>query len=574
MEESIEEKQLYLRNEIIMKGYDAQDFSIFLANLKGEEKVDLEYWSLEEIKNAVETYKKSKSMQKSEEKQIAKEEDKTNQNIDKNNKKVHFLKILKRRQSSVEPKRKILKLEDNIDEKNKNLNIKKNQKEKKLKKISNKVLEDDENNNIVLDFDIILSGKKKNKNKDIFFLEEKEENKILCGKLAKNELTERNDLNIVVSSPTKVKKKMFINSIQYYIETNPIGFKTTRELKDFEYLYEKLPLLNSKVYNPLLISNYLKKDSTKQILALNLYINTIIERAYFRSLPIIYDFLKLSVEDWEKAQIEKYDKIKEACTLNQIKNLKGYFNIEIKAEDKEFFLKIKEDLNHKSEAFNKFNNAIEGVFDIMEKMSSAIKNLKNSLAELKNKYNDNNKKCSNYFANLEIIVQEWGEGYIKQKNYLNDELKYFFKYMDKENNAFLKFYENFKSNFDTYKTKYEKLRKNNLQSEKDKETLKNLQKEIKFNIINAKEEYEKLNKRQAFRLENLVFKCSIEKEELFNDMKNFFALLNVFNERREQEKKFLENKKNLNKQNNKDNFKEENKNNNKNNEETPKLEDN
>ena len=574
MEESIEEKQLYLRNEIIMKGYDAQDFSIFLANLKGEEKVDLEYWSLEEIKNAVETYKKSKSMQKSEEKQIAKEEDKTNQNIDKNNKKVHFLKILKRRQSSVEPKRKILKLEDNIDEKNKNLNIKKNQKEKKLKKISNKVLEDDENNNIVLDFDIILSGKKKNKNKDIFFLEEKEENKILCGKLAKNELTERNDLNIVVSSPTKVKKKMFINSIQYYIETNPIGFKTTRELKDFEYLYEKLPLLNSKVYNPLLISNYLKKDSTKQILALNLYINTIIERAYFRSLPIIYDFLKLSVEDWEKAQIEKYDKIKEACTLNQIKNLKGYFNIEIKAEDKEFFLKIKEDLNHKSEAFNKFNNAIEGVFDIMEKMSSAIKNLKNSLAELKNKYNDNNKKCSNYFANLEIIVQEWGEGYIKQKNYLNDELKYFFKYMDKENNAFLKFYENFKSNFDTYKTKYEKLRKNNLQSEKDKETLKNLQKEIKFNIINAKEEYEKLNKRQAFRLENLVFKCSIEKEELFNDMKNFFALLNVFNERREQEKKFLENKKNLNKQNNKDNFKEENKNNNKNNEENTKLEDN
>ena len=60
---------------------------------------------------------------------------------------------------------------------------------------------------------------------------------------------------------------------------------------------------------------------------------------------------------------------------------------------------------------------------------------------------------------MEIIVQEWGEGYIKQKNYLNDELKYFFKYMDKENNAFLKFYENFKSNFDTCKTKYEKYKK-------------------------------------------------------------------------------------------------------------------
>ena len=153
--------------------------------------------------------------------------------------------------------------------------------------------------------------------------------------------------------------------------------------------------------------------------------------------------------------------------INQRPNLEGYFNLEIKPGDKEYFLKIKEDINHKSETFKQFNNAMEGLCDIMEKMNSAIKILKNALAELKNKYYIN-KKCSNYFANLEIIVQEWGEGYIKQKNYLNDELKYLFKYMDKENNAFLKFNENFKSNFDTCKIKYEKYKKNNLQTEKRK----------------------------------------------------------------------------------------------------------
>ena len=560
MEESIEEKQLYLRTEIILNGYDPQDFSIFLANLKGEEKVDLEYWSLEEIQDAVETYKKSKLMEKQKESQITKEEDKINQNLDKNKKKFQFLNVLKRRQSSAEPKRKKLEFDDNLDEKNKNLNKNKNKKDKKLQKISNKILDDGENKNVILDFDIILSGKKKNKNKeDIFFLEEKEENKILCEKLEKNELTERDDLNILVSYPTKVKKKIFTNSIQYIIETNPIGFKTIRELKDFEYLYEKLPLINSKVYNPLLISNYFKKDSNKQILALNQYINAIIERAYFRSLPIVYDFISLSAEDWENAKIEKYDKIKEAYTINQIKNLDGYFNLDIKTADKEYFLKIKEDINHKSEAFKQFNNAMEVLFELMDKMSSAIKNIKNSLAELKNKYN-NNKKGSNYFANLEIIFQEWGEGYIKQKNYLNDELKYFFKYMDKENNAFLKFNENCKSNFDTYKSKYEKLRKN----EKDKEMLKNLQKEITFNINNAKDEYEKLNIRQATRIENLLFKFGIEKDELFNDIQNFFALINVFNEKREQEKKFLESHKNLlknieNKKND-DNYEENNNN--------------
>ena len=148
------------------------------------------------------------------------------------------------------------------------------------------------------------------------------------------------------------------------------------------------------------------------------YMNLLIENKFFRSLPIVYDFISLSIEDWEKAKIEKYDKIKEAYTINQIKNLKGYFNLDIKTADKEYFFKIKEDINHKSEAFKQFNSAMEGLFDIMEKMSSAIKNIKNALSDLKNNYNIN-KKCSNYFANLEIIVQEWGEGYIKQKNYLN-----------------------------------------------------------------------------------------------------------------------------------------------------------
>ena len=107
MEESIEEKQLFLRTEIIMNGYDANDFSIFLANLKEEEKIDLEYWSLEEVKNAVETYKKLKLIEKQKESQITPGEDKTDQNIDKNKKKFQLLKPQKRRQSSAQPKRKI-----------------------------------------------------------------------------------------------------------------------------------------------------------------------------------------------------------------------------------------------------------------------------------------------------------------------------------------------------------------------------------------------------------------------------------------------------------------------------------
>ena len=58
-EETIEAKQLFLTEEIIKKGYDAQEFSVFLTEQKGEEKIDLEYWSMEDLKNAVESFKMS-----------------------------------------------------------------------------------------------------------------------------------------------------------------------------------------------------------------------------------------------------------------------------------------------------------------------------------------------------------------------------------------------------------------------------------------------------------------------------------------------------------------------------------
>ena len=56
---SEEEKQNYLRENIIDKGYDADDFVSFLAEKKGveiEEGIDLNDFSLDEIKILVQDY--------------------------------------------------------------------------------------------------------------------------------------------------------------------------------------------------------------------------------------------------------------------------------------------------------------------------------------------------------------------------------------------------------------------------------------------------------------------------------------------------------------------------------------
>lgn len=544
MEESIENKQLYLRNEIIMKGYDPQDFSIFLANLKGEEKVDLDYWSLSEIQEAIDKYKVSKIKEKENKESKEKKENKENKENKDNDelgkiktenpikikkKKFQFFKNILRRKCSIDL------VSDNNESENNNNNINEGKTEI----------------NTTQEYENILEKKDGNNNENNDEIEQiiehsSSKNVIKCEKLERNELTNRNDLNIIVSPPTKIKKNKFMNLLLYNIETNPLGFKTLRQLNDFEYLYNKLSIINSQAFIP----PFFKKKSNSQILCLNLFLNSLMESPYYRSLPIIYDFLTLPLEDWEKIKMEKYDNIRGVSLLNEIKNLDGFFNIDVKVGDKEFFLKIKEDINQKTEIFNKFNNSLKELFIVMDKMSNSIKTVKDCLSEFKIKYNIN-QNCISYFAYFEVIIKEWGECYIRQKNYLKKELKYFFKYMNKENNSFLKFYEYFKSNYEFNKSRYEKMNKNNeIQNEKDKEIMKNIKMELKYIIINANSEYKKLNERQASRIENLLFNCGANQKELFNDIQAFLSLLNIFKEKREEKKKYNEM---LNEKINKDN---------------------
>ena len=53
MSEDLEQKQLYLRENILNKGYDAEDFMSFLKSKKGEIGLDLNNWSKWELEKAV-----------------------------------------------------------------------------------------------------------------------------------------------------------------------------------------------------------------------------------------------------------------------------------------------------------------------------------------------------------------------------------------------------------------------------------------------------------------------------------------------------------------------------------------
>ena len=57
-EDELKEKQEYLRINIIEKGYNPDDFTNYIQTLKGDEGLEIENWSKNELINAVLEFKK------------------------------------------------------------------------------------------------------------------------------------------------------------------------------------------------------------------------------------------------------------------------------------------------------------------------------------------------------------------------------------------------------------------------------------------------------------------------------------------------------------------------------------
>jgi len=49
----MEDKQNYLRTEILEKNYDADEFVQYLVEKKGEDATDLDVWNFEELKKVI-----------------------------------------------------------------------------------------------------------------------------------------------------------------------------------------------------------------------------------------------------------------------------------------------------------------------------------------------------------------------------------------------------------------------------------------------------------------------------------------------------------------------------------------
>ena len=481
MSESLEEKQQFLNQEIIQQNYDANEFSAFISGIRGEETVDLENWSLEDLKAVVEQFKaqyaqnqENQEYQENQENQAQQpEQDISNETQpQKESEKMHH-----------EPENKFEKKVSNSD-------------------FPNEFLEP-------------------------FYLVKKTE------KMEANEITDRYDLTVTISNPQKIKQSLLsIPYFQYDMETKPVGYKVVRKVSDFTFLYETLPLFNGGVYNPVLphFEFGLKDDSPKKMLYIQNYMNSLVENKFFRTLQIVYEFLTVPQSDWNQKRIG-YSKMK-TLPISKMPTLEGELIININKEEDSKALKIKDEINKKTEAFDLFNTTMDEILACIDKLIASFKTLSKSLSDLERAYQSND-ILNAYFNRLKSLSSVWSEDYSKEKEILKDDFKYFFKYLNKENVSYLKKFEEFRVTRDDYKNKYEKVKKNQVRQQKDLELVKTLRIDYGLQLLMINEEYKNLIDRQAFRCKTQFMKYNQNQHIILQDYENCKNLFSINQEQQE-----------------------------------------
>lgn len=482
-----ERKQQFLRSEIIDQGFNPDDFTTFMGSLRGEEGLDIANWTFEDLQKVVGQFKEliaqNQQQQQTSEPEQEQEQPQPDETQNQDNNEVN---------------------NQNVEEGHEQLDTQSDAKDSTVPP-ERKSISIQFPNDPFVEYEEIIKAEK----------------------LQNNDLTEINDLYVTVSNPVRVKDGFFSSSyFNYTIKTSPVGYNVVRKVSDFTFLYETLPIINSAVFNPALphFEFGLKDDSPKKMLYIQNYMNSLVENKFFRTLPIVFEFLSLPQEKWNKLRLEKYAKIK-PTSLSKMPTLEGQFNININKSEDSKALKIKDEINKKTEAYDALNTAMDELLATIEKLSLCFKSLAKSLFDLTKSYTDN-QVLNGFFNRLLNLTKVWARDYIVESNFLKDEFKYFFKYINKENASFLKKYDEFKYVRDEYKSKFEKVKKLAARTKKDIDMVKSLRRDYGLQLLAVNDEYKKLNERHANRCSLQFMKYNNKKNVI---LQNFDKCVKLFN---------------------------------------------
>ena len=414
-EKDQEEKQKYLRQNILDKGYDANQFIAFLESKKGEGASDISNWSKIDLYAVVQEFILVHSNDNINSKQNT-EQPNNDTNINTNN------------NNNINNN-----INTNTEQKNENNNNNDNNGK------NSKILNDYE---IIEDKSVIknemLNDKKEKINSKNFVANDENfgmviPDFIVCQKAETNALNNQENLEITVTDPQKVDNGFFSKAyINFLITTNPLNFKVRRKHADFVWLRERLSVIfNFNVLPRLPRKGKVNGDNhiNKRMRNLERFLNYLLKDNLIKNSKIFYDFLTIEKdEDFEK-QKKIYNKLKSPTEIREVKTLDGKLKIQVTEENEQYFNKIKSNAALNDTVLKQINDTLKLLRLEMNATITRISSffpMFDKLIKIRKAYLPNNILSQSYMQ-LKNIFTSWVDILKKQNNFFLKDVKEYLK---------------------------------------------------------------------------------------------------------------------------------------------------
>ena len=398
MEASEKEKQDYIKENLIDKGYDSFLFNQFLCKKSGIEEFDLNKFTMGEIREGIQQFMNStplgnsvKSIDSSAPPLIQSQEPKKK----KKNLFESFLGLKSKKKKEVEPKNQ-----------NSNPN-------------SQEIFQKPE-------------LKIEEKNYDYgFHLPEK----LKCQSIGETEISRYEDLPIKISLPEKIGKSIRKKATIYFTTIAvPLNKVVKRSFDDFEWLRVKLTKMFDSNFIPSLpkMNPILGIDNEEQTTrSIEKFMHYLSLDPIIKNSEILYDFL--SIENYEQFIKKKkdYEIITPCNDIQEFKSITGEIDINFDDEKENRIKTIKEFCNNNSKLLDKLNSNLNHLYQEMNaviKRTTEISNIWGNLFKTSEKYKDDAISKEIYFQ-MNNFFFNLAENFKKQNEFINIDIKESFIFM-------------------------------------------------------------------------------------------------------------------------------------------------
>ena len=458
MIETEEAKQNYLRENILDKGYDAEDFASFLKSKKGELGVKLGLWTLSELKLAVQEYILKNPL---------------NNKMQGNN---NFQNIF---QNPLFQNMNIPNMPPGMNFPNMNMLFNNGLMNNNIPNINNINIDPNLINNLQsmnLNNNINVNNENNYFNAqgepiDIYGITQNET--LVCLISDKNALSNYDNVKIEIALGEKKTGSLFSKSYQTYEISVPLlNLKVIRRYSDFEWLRQTLvSMFTSSVIPPIPKKNKIGGDRFKEQFlekrtrTLEKFLNLLLQDPNIKSSKILYDFISIEQDNQFNDAKKSYNNYKPPQQLKDYQTITGKIDIKVDEGNEIYYQNIKNQTELNQELLSKLNKQLKLLNNEMNMVVTRLAEVAKCCEELFNhsvKFEQSDDIKISYYQ-LNEMFKQWSEALKKQNQIMFMNIREHFKF---SKNIFKSMKELINS-ADNYKQIYNKAKKNLISKKED-----------------------------------------------------------------------------------------------------------